>query len=220
MPNPNETVIIIPAFNEEKWIGNTIDLIRKTKVSARIIVVNDGSTDKTAEIAASKGSDVVTISHRGKANAFFAGLSAALKLNPKAIVTIDADAYFIPKKVLKKMISEASEATSRNKAKMIFAPTSEGIRRIVYPASASGIRSFSLPAAWRIHTTKMKKFVKGFGLEEFQNAFLRNKAKQIKEGYFHHREAFKGSSATSVSQAAEIHLMRGKMEKNLKRILR
>ena len=47
--------IVIPAYNEESGIGKVLDeikaLVKSQKLDADIIVVNDGSTDKTAEIA-------------------------------------------------------------------------------------------------------------------------------------------------------------------------
>ena len=56
--------VIIPAFNEEEFIGFTIDNIRKrlrqlNGVSGEIIVVDNNSADKTSEIAKSKGAKVV-----------------------------------------------------------------------------------------------------------------------------------------------------------------
>ena len=44
---------VIPARNEERYIERTLQaLVRQTLRPSRIIVVNDGSTDRTAEIAA------------------------------------------------------------------------------------------------------------------------------------------------------------------------
>lgn len=47
-------VIVIPAYDEEKHIGNVLEsLIRQTMLPRRVIVVDDGSTDRTAEIVGS-----------------------------------------------------------------------------------------------------------------------------------------------------------------------
>ncbi len=58
-----EISIIIPAYNEEKSISNTvkniIDLIRKNSWNAEVIVINDGSTDNTGEIAIKSGATVI-----------------------------------------------------------------------------------------------------------------------------------------------------------------
>ena len=51
--------IIIPAFNEEEGIGGVLERIRTLSLQAEIIVVDDGSTDKTAEVAAAAGARVM-----------------------------------------------------------------------------------------------------------------------------------------------------------------
>ncbi|MDO8734136.1 MAG: glycosyltransferase, partial [Elusimicrobiota bacterium] len=58
--------IVIPAHNEEEALGYDIDLIRETmqdaKIGYELIVIDDGSKDKTAEIAEQKG--VILIKHK------------------------------------------------------------------------------------------------------------------------------------------------------------
>ncbi|TAL57506.1 MAG: glycosyltransferase family 2 protein, partial [Nanoarchaeota archaeon] len=57
--------IVIPAYNEEKYIGKTLDSILAAKKnyqdpkSIEIIVVNNCSSDKTVEIVKSKGAQIV-----------------------------------------------------------------------------------------------------------------------------------------------------------------
>lgn len=43
--------VIIPAYNEEHWLESTLAGLRKVNASCELIVVNDGSTDRTAAIA-------------------------------------------------------------------------------------------------------------------------------------------------------------------------
>jgi len=57
---------VIPARNEERYIERTLQaLVRQTLRPSRIIVVNDGSTDRTAEIAAKYADVVVDLPDRG-----------------------------------------------------------------------------------------------------------------------------------------------------------
>ena len=57
---------VIPARNEERYIERTLQaLVRQTLRPSRIIVVNDGSTDRTAEIAAKYADVVVNLPDRG-----------------------------------------------------------------------------------------------------------------------------------------------------------
>lgn len=82
-------VVVIPAYNEEKTLEN---IIFKIKNFADVIVVNDGSTDKTLSIA--KKNNVRIINHHsnlGYDKSISDGLHLAQKLDYKFIVTIDAD---------------------------------------------------------------------------------------------------------------------------------
>ena len=95
--------IVIPAFNEEKSIARVLSAIPKTLprlTEIRVIVVNDGSTDDTARIAASNGATVIThVERRGLAAAFRTGLKAALDGNADVIVTLDADGQYRPEEI-------------------------------------------------------------------------------------------------------------------------
>ncbi len=83
--------IIIPAYNEEKVIAHTIEaLISEDYQKKEIIVVNDGSTDKTLEIAKSYQQEIKIINKQngGKASALNCGLRYA---SGEIIVIVDAD---------------------------------------------------------------------------------------------------------------------------------
>lgn len=82
--------IIIPAYNEERFIGTVV--LKSLKHADAVIVVDDGSTDATAEIAEAAGAIVVRHpENRGKGVALNSGFRKARSLNPKAIVTVDGD---------------------------------------------------------------------------------------------------------------------------------
>jgi glycosyltransferase involved in cell wall biosynthesis len=83
-------VIVIPAYNEEKTVA---DVVRSAVgVAERVIVVDDGSSDRTAEIAGNAGAFVVSHAvNRGLGGALGTGIAAALKLGADAVVTMDAD---------------------------------------------------------------------------------------------------------------------------------
>ena len=92
--------IVIPAYNEEKAISTVISQASGMKLKKEIIVVDDGSTDLTWEIAR-KARGVKVLRHRrnrGKANALRTGIGEASFEN---IVTLDADctypASYIPR---------------------------------------------------------------------------------------------------------------------------
>ncbi|HEX6640051.1 MAG TPA: glycosyltransferase family 2 protein, partial [Thermoanaerobaculia bacterium] len=89
-------IIQIPAFNEEATIAQALrDLPRKIEgiTSIETLVIDDGSSDKTAESARKAGATHVLQlkSHRGLSAAFVAGIDAALRLGADIIVNTDAD---------------------------------------------------------------------------------------------------------------------------------
>ena len=53
-------LVLIPAFNEAKAIGRTIEAVRGEVPGADLLVVNDGSRDNTAEVAAAAGATVIS----------------------------------------------------------------------------------------------------------------------------------------------------------------
>ena len=74
MSQPKTTVaVIIPALDEEESVGRVIDAVPRS-LRADIIVVDNGSTDKTAEIAEAHGARVVREPNRGYGAACLAGL--------------------------------------------------------------------------------------------------------------------------------------------------
>ena len=75
--------IIIPAYNEENKIKDTLESIKDIKEIDEIIVVDDGSSDKTSEVAKSVKSDKINVitqsQNRGKGYALNNGLKKAMK---------------------------------------------------------------------------------------------------------------------------------------------
>ena len=93
-------VAAIPAYNEEQMIAKTI--VCAKKYVERVIVVDDGSEDDTAEIAQSLGA--VTYRHtknRGKGAALRTIFVAARELGVTVLVTLDADAQHNPSEIPK-----------------------------------------------------------------------------------------------------------------------
>ena len=89
-------IVQIPAFNEEKTIAQTLRDIPKRVdgfQSVETLVIDDGSSDKTAEAARKAGAThlVQLKNHRGLSAAFVAGIDAALRLGADVIVNTDAD---------------------------------------------------------------------------------------------------------------------------------
>jgi glycosyltransferase involved in cell wall biosynthesis len=88
---------VIPAFKEEKRISVVIKKIKKLKIVSKIIVVDDGSPDKTTEVAKKAGAEVVRYEkNQGVGYATIIGLKRAIGLRPDIIIFLDADGQHDP----------------------------------------------------------------------------------------------------------------------------
>jgi glycosyltransferase involved in cell wall biosynthesis len=96
-------VVILPALNEERTLGDVLDRIpRRIEGIEAIgaIVVDDGSTDRTAEIARQRGATVVSHRvNRGVGVSFRTGVAHALEAGADIIVNMDADGQFRPEDI-------------------------------------------------------------------------------------------------------------------------
>lgn len=88
--------VIIPAFNEERSIGLVIKSLPQNKIK-EIIVVNNGSTDKTAYIAKKHGARVVDEAYRGYGAACLKGISEVN--DPEIVVFVDGDFSDFPEEI-------------------------------------------------------------------------------------------------------------------------
>jgi glycosyltransferase involved in cell wall biosynthesis len=177
----NDTIVAIPVYNEEKNIGRTIKLIRKTGFGGTILVINDGSTDNTALIARESGAEVISFKkNQGKASAVFAAFKEGLRRNANALITFDADMLEIPKKDFEALASEAKKATAEKRTLMFVAFTRERSGFDWLSADISGIRSYSRNAMQKIIHSPYKGKVKGFGIEAFLNLELGERETSMK----------------------------------------
>jgi len=88
--NSEKIYAIIPAYNVESSIGEVID--RTKGFVRRIIVVNDGSRDRTGEVALQHGVELISLpANRGKGYALRMGFCQALSNGCAAILILDAD---------------------------------------------------------------------------------------------------------------------------------
>ncbi|MFH1679130.1 MAG: glycosyltransferase family 2 protein [Candidatus Eisenbacteria bacterium] len=90
-------LVLIPAFNVEKTIPGVVREVRRAAPEAGLLVVDDGSTDRTASAAGEEGARV--LSHEtnlGKGTALRSGFEVAIREGYEAVVTIDGDGQHPP----------------------------------------------------------------------------------------------------------------------------
>ena len=142
-------VVLMPAFNEQHAIGEVISGLPKTvhQRSVRVTVVDDGSTDDTAMIAAKAGADVITSdSNRGKGHALRLGMERIGHSDLEALVWMDADGQHRPEE-----LPAITDAVLHGDADMVvgsrYLSTSKSKaplnRRLVRRAAIESIRSVS-----------------------------------------------------------------------------
>ena len=94
---------IIPAYNEEKNIGRVLSVLIQIEEIVEILVINDGSTDKTNEIAHSYGVKVIDFAeNHGKGIAMWAGV---MHTNAPVVLFLDADLIGLTRQQVRDMIS-------------------------------------------------------------------------------------------------------------------
>lgn len=86
---PKSVAAIIPAYNEEKTIGNVLKPLSAMEIIDEIIVISDGSYDNTASIARDYNARVIELEkNQGKSNAVLKGVNVT---DAEVIIMLDAD---------------------------------------------------------------------------------------------------------------------------------
>ncbi len=94
----SQTAAIIPAYQDEKHIG---DIVRRTRERlAHVVVVDDGSSDWTAQHAREAGAEVIVhTQNRGKGDAIKTGLERCLDREITWAALLDSDGQHLPEEI-------------------------------------------------------------------------------------------------------------------------
>ncbi len=105
-----EVSVVMPCLNEEKTVGICVEkclkVFKEQNIDGEVIVVDNGSTDNSAEVARKAGARVVFEERKGYGSAYLKGLS---EVRGKYIVLFDADLQYNPEdipKLLSPLINE------------------------------------------------------------------------------------------------------------------
>jgi len=165
-------IIQIPALNEEETLAETIRAIPRQIEGIEVVevlVIDDGSTDRTVKVAWEAGADHVLkmSSHVGLARTFSAGIEEALALGADIIVNTDADNQYcaddIPALVIPILKRQAQIVIGARPISEIesFSPLKKALQRLGswvvrkasgadIPDAPSGFRAYSRDAAARL----------------------------------------------------------------------
>ncbi|OCQ91437.1 glycosyl transferase [Oscillatoriales cyanobacterium USR001] len=166
-------IIQIPCYNEEGTLGITLAALPRQLPGIDIIewlVIDDGSQDKTIEVAKSWGVDhIVSLgTNKGLAKAFMAGLDACLKAGADIIVNTDADNQYcaddIPLLIQPILLGRAEIVVGARSIQEIkhFSPTKKFLQKLGswvvrlasntnIPDAPSGFRAFTREAAMQLN---------------------------------------------------------------------
>jgi glycosyltransferase involved in cell wall biosynthesis len=162
-------IIQIPCFNEEGQLPLTLSRLPRRVPGFDVVewlIIDDGSSDRTIEVARAHGVDHVVrlTNHKGLAAAFQAGLDAGLKLGADVIVNTDADNQYegadVPKLVEPIVRGEADMVVGDRQVETVqhFSAAKKLLQRIgswvvrqasqtTIPDTTSGFRAYNREAA-------------------------------------------------------------------------
>lgn len=93
-------LVIMPAWNEAESVGNTVREVLGVGRPYDVLVVNDGSTDDTAELAAAAGATVLNLPFNlGVGGAMRAGFKYAQRAGYRRVIQVDADGQHDPENI-------------------------------------------------------------------------------------------------------------------------
>lgn len=94
-PEGSKVIVLIPAYNEELTIGSMVLLAKH--YSEKVVVVDDGSKDRTVSIAIESGAGVLRMEkNSGKAKALLEGCDYCKRFDPDVLIMIDGDGQMDP----------------------------------------------------------------------------------------------------------------------------
>ncbi|MBS3058103.1 MAG: glycosyltransferase family 2 protein [Candidatus Diapherotrites archaeon] len=209
MPSKPKAIVVIPAYNEQEHIGNTVNFLKQELGNsiAEIVVVDDGSTDKTAELAGESGARVLRMGKNfGKADAFLAGLEYARRQRAEFVVNLDADILGFPSMTpVKEMLKPLVE---NPRLQMVVSKMLEQGKTATH--HFSGNRAFRM-AAFAPYFKGNKKWVSllkgtGFGLEKALDYLIPAKRAFFSPMVFVQRAAFRMPEEHLIPKSARTKL--------------
>jgi glycosyltransferase involved in cell wall biosynthesis len=201
--------IVIPALNEAEVIGEVVRSVPRDVVD-QIIVVDNGSTDVTAQAAKGAGATVICQPARGYGRACRAGVNAAFKAGADIVVFIDGDGSDCPE-----FMSELVRPIQENRFDFVIGSRTRGTRepgslnaqqifaaqlagwllRVRYGVNFTDMSPFRAIRSELLHSLPMREETYGWNLE--MQMLVAQKRARILEIPVNHRRRRGGVSKVS-----------------------
>lgn len=95
--SPERTLVLVPAWNETRSVGDTVREVLSASSNYDVTVIDDGSTDGTADAAAAAGASVLPLPFNvGVGGAMRTGFHYALRMGYSQVIQVDADGQHNP----------------------------------------------------------------------------------------------------------------------------
>jgi glycosyltransferase involved in cell wall biosynthesis len=179
-------VLIIPAFNEEETISRVVKSIPST--ANEVIVVDNGSTDRTGQLAESAGATVITDSRKGYGYACTAGIRYAQEKKADILVFMDGDGSDDPtelEKIVEPILKDEADCVVGSRLSGAMLPGSMTfpqkfgnrlaafLMKVLYRSTFTDLGPFRAIRATRMQELDMKEMTYG-GTVEMQLKVLKH----------------------------------------------
>lgn len=172
----DNTAVIIPVYNGEKTILKLVRQISEFLDPAQIIIVDDGSEDKTCELCQKAGYQIIKLPHNeGKGSALIAGFHEALNRGFEFAFTIDSDLQHDPASIPRFFRKQNATLAEVIIGRRDFSPSAMPVPRILSNQTTSFI--LSLMTGQRIYDSQCGYRL--YKLEKIRNLKLESKRYQL-----------------------------------------
>jgi len=163
-PWPGDLLVLVPVYNHDHRVGQVVGAVRA--LGAPILVIDDGSTDTSATVAAQAGAEVISLGrNHGKAAALRRGLDEAQQRGYQRVLSCDADGQHPSEAVadLARAADADHQAIHIGRRRMRGAPMVSRLGRFLCNGSSwlacgvrlgdtqSGLRVYPVAAVQRLH---------------------------------------------------------------------
>lgn len=185
-----KVIVAMPAYNEERFIGSMV--LKSRKYADKIMVLDDGSNDSTAEISRMAGACIITHpENKGKGAAIQTILNEAKKDMPDVLILVDADGQHNPDEIPRfidavlsgydlvigsRKLVKKSIPSYRRVGQKVLLFSNRFLTRKKITDSESGFRAFSRKAIAELELNQ-----KGFAVESEMIAAAEDKNLKITE---------------------------------------